>query len=333
MCASSPIRCSARVSPVSFAGPKRFHRVPATIAQLPRLDAVLLSHDHFDHLCQTSMRELARLRVPIVTSLGLGVHLEKFGVDPGVITEALDWWETHTMPGGRLAFTATPAQHFSGRGLGRNATLWSSWVIQADRHRLFFSGDTGLTDEFSAIGRRALRRLRRDHAGDRRVPPGLGQHPPGPRERAAGVRAARRRHVDARALGHFRSGAARVGRACGDAGHARAGTCRARSHPGARPAVRAIASRGPDTLVARPGAARGEGDGGASCCANPKLWAASAEHHPFDHLRNVGLGERGDAGPHRAAHHEAALPRPEDRPGLRRRDAHHPRCRRRPWRP
>jgi len=143
----------ARVSPVSFAGPKRFHRVPATIAQLPELDAVLLSHDHFDHLCQTSMRELARLRVPIVTSLGVGVHLEKFGVAPALITE-LDWWETHTMPGGRLAFTATPAQHFSGRGLGRNATLWSSWVIQADRHRLFFSGDTGLTDEFSAIGER-----------------------------------------------------------------------------------------------------------------------------------------------------------------------------------
>jgi L-ascorbate metabolism protein UlaG (beta-lactamase superfamily) len=143
-----------RASPVSFAGAKRFHPVPATLDQLPPLDAVLLSHDHYDHLCQSTMRALAKLRVPIVTSLGVGVHLERFGVDLAVITE-LDWWEEHTMPGGALSFTATPAQHFSGRSLtDRNDTLWSSWVIRTDRHRVFFSGDTGLTDEFSEIGRR-----------------------------------------------------------------------------------------------------------------------------------------------------------------------------------
>jgi L-ascorbate metabolism protein UlaG (beta-lactamase superfamily) len=143
-----------RASPVSFAGARRFHPVPATIAQLPPLDAVLLSHDHYDHLCQQSMRQLARLRVPIITSLGVGAHLERFGVDPQVITE-LDWWEQHTMPGGTLAFTATPSQHFSGRGLtDRNTTLWSSWVIATDRRRLFFSGDTGLTEEFAAVGER-----------------------------------------------------------------------------------------------------------------------------------------------------------------------------------
>jgi L-ascorbate metabolism protein UlaG (beta-lactamase superfamily) len=73
-------------------------------------------------------------------------------VQSELITE-LDWWEAHAMKGGTLAFTATPAQHFSGRGLGdRNTTLWSSWVIQTDRHKLFFSGDTGLTDEFGVIG-------------------------------------------------------------------------------------------------------------------------------------------------------------------------------------
>jgi L-ascorbate metabolism protein UlaG (beta-lactamase superfamily) len=143
-----------RASPVSFAGARRFHPVPATIAQLPSLDAVLLSHDHYDHLCQASMRQLAQLRVPIITSLGVGAHLERFGVDPQVITE-LDWWEQHTLPGGSLAFTATPAQHFSGRGLtDRNTTLWSSWVIATDRRRLFFSGDTGLTEEFAAVGER-----------------------------------------------------------------------------------------------------------------------------------------------------------------------------------
>jgi L-ascorbate metabolism protein UlaG (beta-lactamase superfamily) len=143
-----------RASPVSFAGPRRFHPPPVTVAQLPPLDAVLLSHDHYDHLCRATMRELAALRVPIVTSLGVGAHLERFGVDPAVITE-LDWWEQHTLPGGVLSFTATPAQHFSGRALGdRNTTLWSSWVLTTANRRLFFSGDTGLTDELAAVGQR-----------------------------------------------------------------------------------------------------------------------------------------------------------------------------------
>jgi L-ascorbate metabolism protein UlaG (beta-lactamase superfamily) len=143
-----------RASPFSFAGAKRFHPVPATIAQLPALDAVLLSHDHYDHLCAASMRALAKLGVPVITSLGVGAHIERLGVAPELITE-LDWWEEHTLPGGRLAFSATPAQHFSGRGLtDRNATLWSSWVITSENRRLFFSGDTGLTPEFAAVRER-----------------------------------------------------------------------------------------------------------------------------------------------------------------------------------
>ncbi len=143
-----------RASPVAFAGAKRFHPVPATIAQLPKLDAVLLSHDHYDHLCAPSMREIAKLDVPVVTSLGVGARLEQLGVAAKNIIE-LDWWEEHTMRGGTLAFAATPSQHFSGRSLGdRNETLWSSFVITTGKRRLFFSGDTGLTDELMQVRER-----------------------------------------------------------------------------------------------------------------------------------------------------------------------------------
>ncbi|HYH99902.1 MBL fold metallo-hydrolase [Hyalangium sp.] len=141
-----------RASPLRFAGPKRFHAAPVRIEELPKLDAVLVSHDHYDHLCRSTIQALAKLRVPFVTSLGVGARLEAFGVAPELITE-LDWWEQATV--GPVGFTATPAQHFSGRGLGdRNHTLWSSWVLRTDRRRVFFSGDTGLTTEFEEIRQR-----------------------------------------------------------------------------------------------------------------------------------------------------------------------------------
>jgi L-ascorbate metabolism protein UlaG (beta-lactamase superfamily) len=141
-----------RASPVSFAGAKRFHPVPARISELPKLDAVVLSHDHYDHLCASSMRELARLNVPVVTSLGVGARLEELGVAASNIVE-LDWWEQHQLPG--LSITATPSQHFSGRTLtDRNETLWSSWVVRSERQQLFFSGDTGLTEEFATVHQR-----------------------------------------------------------------------------------------------------------------------------------------------------------------------------------
>ena len=139
-----------RLGPVSFMGPKRFHAPPVTVEQLPKLDAVLVSHDHFDHLCRTTIEQIGKLDVPVITSLGVGAHLEAFGVAPERIVE-LDWWEQHALPGGRLQFTATPAQHFSGRIGGRNSTLWSSWVIETASKKLFFSGDTGLTQEFADI--------------------------------------------------------------------------------------------------------------------------------------------------------------------------------------
>jgi L-ascorbate metabolism protein UlaG (beta-lactamase superfamily) len=126
--------------------------VPARLDQFPRLDAVVLSHDHYDHLSSSTMREIGGMGLTVITSLGVGVRLEGMGVDARNIIE-LDWWEEHLFGGGDLSIKATPAQHFSGRGLtDRNDTLWSSWVIRTAIHNVFYTGDTGLTDELRTIG-------------------------------------------------------------------------------------------------------------------------------------------------------------------------------------
>jgi L-ascorbate metabolism protein UlaG (beta-lactamase superfamily) len=141
-----------RASPLSFMGPKRFQPVPVPIEALPPLDAVLISHDHYDHLDYPTVRALAKLRVPIVTSLGVGMHLEAWGIPAERITE-LDWWEKAELPG--ITITAAPAHHFSGRSLGnRNSTLWSSFTFHGARHSVYFSGDGGLSPLFAEIGRR-----------------------------------------------------------------------------------------------------------------------------------------------------------------------------------
>jgi L-ascorbate metabolism protein UlaG (beta-lactamase superfamily) len=140
-----------RASPSSLAGPKRFQAVPVSLRALPPVDLVIVSHDHYDHLDYPTIRELAKRDVPFVTSLGVGAHLEAWGVDAQRITE-LDWWESHSLPNSGLSITAAPSQHFSGRGLkDRNVTLWSSFVIRSERHAVFFSGDTGLTTEYQVI--------------------------------------------------------------------------------------------------------------------------------------------------------------------------------------
>ncbi len=145
---------SERISPFGIMAPKRFQAVPATIADLPPLDAILISHDHFDHLDHGSVRQLAPLGVPFVTALGVGKYLQAWGVPATQIIE-LDWWQQAKLKGGDLVFTATPSQHFSGRVGGRNATLWASWVIQGRGRKVFFSGDTGLTPEFEEIRAKA----------------------------------------------------------------------------------------------------------------------------------------------------------------------------------
>ena len=141
-----------RASPVRFAGPKRFHEVPATLAELPPIDVVVLSHDHYDHLCRETMRTLARMGVPVVTPLGVGARLFAFGFAPEHVHE-LDWDESVRIKG--LDITATASQHFSGRSTtDRNKTLWASFVIASDDKKVFFSGDTGLTDAFAEIGQK-----------------------------------------------------------------------------------------------------------------------------------------------------------------------------------
>ena len=147
-----------RASPSRVAGPKRFQPVPVALRALPPIDLVLVSHDHYDHLDYPTIRELAKHDVPFVTSLGVGAHLEAWGVPHERITE-LDWWESHTVHGrhgkGEVTVTAAPSQHFSGRGLrDRNATLWSSLAIRSAKHSVFFSGDTGLTPEYATIRER-----------------------------------------------------------------------------------------------------------------------------------------------------------------------------------
>jgi len=143
----------SRASPVPGLGPERFQPVPVSIKDLPEIHAVLVSHDHYDHLDYPTIRALAKTQIPFVTSLGVGAHLEAWGVPADRITE-LDWWEKTTVAG-KLEITAAPAHHFSGRSLhDGNATLWSSFALRGAQHAVFFSGDTGLSPLFQEIGQR-----------------------------------------------------------------------------------------------------------------------------------------------------------------------------------
>lgn len=143
-----------RASPLALAGPKRFQPVPVALREMPPVDLVIISHDHYDHLDYPTIRALVKSNVPFVTSLGVGAHLEGWGIPAERITE-LDWWESHDLPAGGVRVTATPSQHFSGRTpKTRNTTLWSSFVVRSARHCVFFSGDTGLTTEYTDIRER-----------------------------------------------------------------------------------------------------------------------------------------------------------------------------------
>jgi L-ascorbate metabolism protein UlaG (beta-lactamase superfamily) len=141
-----------RASPFRNLGPKRFHAPPIALADLPPLRGVILSHDHYDHLDRETVLVLAQRTEVFLTPLGVGDRLIEWGIDAAKVRQ-FDWWQGTQVEG--IRFTATPAQHFSGRSLfDGNRTLWASWVIVDDDLRVFFSGDTGYFDGFRAIGER-----------------------------------------------------------------------------------------------------------------------------------------------------------------------------------
>ncbi len=143
---------SDRISPLTFAGPKRFHPVPISAAGLPKLDAVIISHDHFDHLDYDSILALAPKTDAFYMPLGVGAHLEKWKIPPEKIIE-MDWWDEINIKD-NLRLIACPARHFSGRLSFSNPTLWASWALIGPKNRVFFSGDTGIMPLFKDIGDR-----------------------------------------------------------------------------------------------------------------------------------------------------------------------------------
>lgn len=143
---------SQRASPVQWAGPARFHAPPISIEALPPIKAIILSHDHYDHLDHAAIMALASKTSHFLAPLGVGERLINWGIDKEKVHQ-LDWWQQMSLDS--IRFVATPAQHFSGRGMGDgNATLWASWVILQEGQRIFFSGDTGYFAGFKEIGRR-----------------------------------------------------------------------------------------------------------------------------------------------------------------------------------
>lgn len=139
---------------ISLVGPTSFHKdLPLEVKDLPHVDVVIISHDHYDHLNAYSIRNLAEKAGVFVIPSGVGARLSEWGITKEKIIE-LNWWQEYALDE-HLTLAATPAQHFSGRGLtDRNRTLWASWTILGPNHRIFFSGDSGYFDGFKQIGRK-----------------------------------------------------------------------------------------------------------------------------------------------------------------------------------
>ncbi|GAA4004253.1 MBL fold metallo-hydrolase [Hymenobacter fastidiosus] len=144
---------SVEMGPLSWVTPNRYNpQLAITAEQLPPIDAVLISHDHYDHLDYQTILRLKDKTTHFYVPLGVGAHLLAWGVAPARVSE-LDWNDSVRLPG--LTIVSTPARHFSGRGLtNRNATSWSSWVIKSATRRIFYSGDGGYGPHFQTIGRR-----------------------------------------------------------------------------------------------------------------------------------------------------------------------------------
>ncbi|GAA2998060.1 MBL fold metallo-hydrolase [Kitasatospora albolonga] len=143
---------SERCSPFGWTGPKRLHPMPIPLAELGPVDVVVISHDHYDHLDLATVRALDATGTTFAVPLGIGAHLEHWGVPASRIAE-LDWWESAEVAG--LTLTATPARHYCNRGPRNNPlVLWASWVVAGPEHRVFHSGDTGYFPGFAEIGGR-----------------------------------------------------------------------------------------------------------------------------------------------------------------------------------
>ncbi|MCE3556228.1 MBL fold metallo-hydrolase [Pseudonocardia sp. RS11V-5] len=144
-----------RVSPSRLVGPRRMHPAPVPLTALPPVDAVVISHDHYDHLDLPTVRALVadprHGAAPFLVPLGIGAHLRAWGVPEDRIVE-LDWDGRAEVAG--LTLVCAEARHFSGRGLQRDTTLWSSWAVLGPRHRAYFGGDTGYTTAFARAGER-----------------------------------------------------------------------------------------------------------------------------------------------------------------------------------
>jgi len=136
----------------AFMGPSRYNGdVPLNIEELPEIDLVLISHNHYDHLNTYTIEKIHPKVKQFITPLLVGAELEKMGVPREKIIE-LDWWEEAT-PFDNFLIAFTPAQHFSGRSLfDRDETLWGSYVIQGPHHKIYFSGDSGYFKGFKEIG-------------------------------------------------------------------------------------------------------------------------------------------------------------------------------------
>lgn len=142
---------SNRASFVPFAGPKRFYAPTIALKDLPPLDAVLVSHDHYDHLDRSTVETLARTEVQWICSVGIGQYLESWGVPSRRISE-MNWGENISV-GNNCEIIAAPARHFSGRSpWNRNETLWSSFIIRGPMHNIFYGADSGPFPGFRQIG-------------------------------------------------------------------------------------------------------------------------------------------------------------------------------------
>lgn len=141
---------SDRCSPSDVVGPQRLHPPPVQLAALPAVDAVVISHDHYDHLdIDTVVALVGMQRAPFLVPLGVGAHLRSWGVPQDRIVE-LDWNQSAQVD--ELTVVCVPARHFSGRFLSRTTTLWASWAFVGPNHRAYFGGDTGYTKSFTQIG-------------------------------------------------------------------------------------------------------------------------------------------------------------------------------------